>query len=577
MPPSSTSPHMLTHPLHRMAQLALSAWQAPRSPQFVVFVLSLWLLTVGNAALWLEIAQMPRTITLMPESFTLGLLMFGLTAALLSLTAWTRFMKPVWIAVLVIAGVAQHYMLTYGIMIDATMMGNIAQTDLREARDIVSWAMAGNVLLAAALPALWVARVPLVGGGLCRQFVRSALLLLLALLIASGTAVAGYRLLAPFLRNNTQLRYMLNPLSTVAAAAVYNLKPLFKRSKGLAPVSAGAALGASYATQQRRPLMLLVIGETARGDHFGLNGYERNTTPELATRDVVSFRNVRSCGTNTLASVPCMFSPLGKEAFEKRKMDHENLLDVLQAAGLAVLWLDNQAGCKGVCARVPSAQASGGLPNAMARHLCVDDECLDQTMLYGLDARIAALDPQRSRKGVVVVMHQMGSHGPAYFKRSSLPSKKFKPECATSAISECPLPEVINAYDNSIVETDLFLARAIDWLKSEERHFDTSLLYMSDHGESLGEYGLFLHGLPYALAPDAQKHVAFIGWFSNETLQRTNVNRKCLAGARDAVLTHDNLYHSVLGLMDVHSSSYHPSLDAINVCRAGAILRRQDG
>ncbi|OOG45194.1 phosphoethanolamine transferase [Polaromonas sp. A23] len=563
--------------LHRVTHVASRTWQAPRSPQFVVLVLSLWLLTVGNAALWLEIARLPHAVTLVPESITLGLLVFGLTAALLSLTAWTRFMKPVWIAILVIAGVAQHYMLVYGIMIDATMIGNTAQTDLREARDIVSWALLGNVLLAAALPVLWVARVPLVGGGAWRQLVRSTLLFLLALLITAGTAAAGYRLLAPFLRNNTQLRYMLNPLSTVAAAAVYNLKPLFKRAKGLVPVSADAALGASYATQQRRPLMLLVIGETARGDHFGLNGYERNTTPELATRDVVSFRNVRSCGTNTLASVPCMFSPLGKVAFEKRKMDHENLLDVLQAAGLAVLWLDNQAGCKGVCARIPSAQASNGLPDAMGRHLCVDGECLDQAMLYGLDARIAALDPQRSRKGVVVVMHQMGSHGPAYFKRSSLSSKKFKPECATSAISECPLPEVVNAYDNSIVETDLFLARAIDWLKSEERHFDTSLLYMSDHGESLGEYGLFLHGLPYALAPDAQKHVAFVGWFGNETLRRSNVDRKCLAGARDAVLTHDNLYHSVLGLLDVHSSSYQPSLDVSSACRSGAILRRQDG
>jgi lipid A ethanolaminephosphotransferase len=573
MHPAST----VSLPVPSIARAVQRAWQAPRSPQLVVVILSLWLATAGNAALWLEMARLPGAARLAPEAVTLALLMFGLTAALLSLTAWTRFMKPVWIAVLVAAGAAQHYMLTYGIVIDATMIGNLAQTDFGEARDVMSRGLLVNVLLVCGPPSLWLARLPIAPNGAGRQLARSAALLVLALLLSAGTAAAGYGQLAPFLRNNTHLRYMLNPLSTVAAAASYKLKPLLRRGKGLVPVSAGAALGASYADQQRPPLLLLVIGETARGDHFGLNGYGRGTTAELAARDVVSFRNVRSCGTNTLASVPCMFSPLGKQAFESRKMDHENLLDVLQAAGLAVLWLDNQAGCKGVCARVPSAQAATGLPDALARHMCVDGECLDQVMLYGLDARIAALDPRRAGKGVVVVMHQMGSHGPAYFRRSSAPSKKFKPECATSAISECPLPEVVNAYDNSIAETDLFLARAIDWLKSQGGHFDTSLLYMSDHGESLGEYGLFLHGLPYALAPDAQKHVAFVAWFGDGALRRAKLDRACLAAARDTALTHDNLYHSVLGLMDVGSPSYRPALDAIGACRGGPATRRQDG
>jgi len=544
-----------------------SPLRAPRSPQFVALALSLWLLLAGNAALWLKLARMPSATPLWPQALALGLLGLGLTTALLSLTAWTRFMKPVWIALLLVAAVVQHYMLAYGIVMDASMVGNVLQTDPHEARDVLGWGLAASVLLVAGPPGLWIAQLRLQPMRARTQLARTGALLGLALAFSAASAAGGYSLLAPFLRNNTEMRYMLNPASTVAAGANYWLKPLFRRNQGLVKVSAGAALGPSYHGQQRPPLLLLVVGETARADHFGLNGYGRDTTPQLAARGALSFRNLRSCGTNTLASVPCMFSPLGKDGFERRRMEHENLLDVLQAAGLGVLWLDNQAGCKGVCARVPSAQASQGLTDAQARHLCSDGECLDQAMLYGLDARIAALDPQRRQRGVVLVMHQMGSHGPAYYKRSSAASKRFLPECATSAISECPLDQVVNAYDNSIAETDLFLARSIDWLKSQQAHWDTALVYMSDHGESLGEYGVFLHGLPYALAPQAQKHPAFVAWFGEGMAQRDGLDRACLGRQRDAALTHDNLYHSVLGLLDVASASYRPALDMTAACR----------
>ena len=117
---------------------------------------------------------------------------------------------------------------------------------------------------------------------------------------------------------------------------------------------------------------------------------------------------MHSCGTNTLASVPCMFSPLGKEGYESARDDHENLVDVAQAAGLAVLWIDNQpGGCKGVCDRVPHAAAIDGLDAAARAALCSDGECLDDAMLVGLDRRIEALPPERRARGVLLLMHQM--------------------------------------------------------------------------------------------------------------------------------------------------------------------------
>ncbi|MCY1517911.1 putative phosphatidylethanolamine transferase Mcr-1 [compost metagenome] len=489
---------------------------------------------------------------------------------MLSLTAWSRWMKPLWLLVVVIAAVAQHYMLQYRVVMDPSMIANAFQTDPNEARDLLSGRMAFNVLVVV-LPAAWaIWRVRIVPMGLLSHVWRNALLLVLAAVVAVVTAVAMNRQLAPLMRNNVHLRYMMNPIASLYSAGAVVLKPMFKRSSKLIPITAGTALGASYAAQKRPPLFVVVVGETARSDHFGLNGYARDTTPELAKRNVLSYREVRSCGTNTLASVPCMFSPLGKSGYESRKDEYENLMDVLQASGLAVFWLDNQAGCKGVCARIPNASAFDGLDAATKKALCDGEECLDDVMLKGLDERIAALPAERRAKGVVLVMHQMGSHGPAYYKRSATDVKRFAPECKTNALAECAHAELMNVYDNSIAQTDRFLGHTIDWLQTQSKQYDPALLYMSDHGESLGEYGLFLHGVPYSFAPDAQKHVPMVTWFGDGMSERRKLSRSCMEAGLDAPLTHDNLYHTVLGLMDVTTPTYNPALDALASCRGKA-------
>jgi lipid A ethanolaminephosphotransferase len=548
----------------------------PRSARGVVVWLSVYLAAAANWPLWSELARIGGAPSIYLPSIALmaGLLICGMVA-LLSFTAWSRGMKPLWFGVVVIAAVAQHYMLSYRTVMDPTMMANALQTDANEVRDLLSWRMAFNVLWVAALPAWALWRVRVVPQPFFSQAWRNAALLLVAVAVATAGVLATSRQFAPLMRNNVHLRYMLNPLASLYSTAVAAVRPWFIHRRALIPVSGGAALGASYAGQARPPLFVLVVGETARADHFGLNGYGRDTTPELAARRVLSYRNVRSCGTNTLASVPCMFSPLGKEAFEARKDDYENLMDVLQASGLAVFWLDNQpGGCKGVCDRVPHASAFEQADAAVRRGLCDADECLDDVMLQGLDARIAALPPERRAKGIVLVMHQMGSHGPAYYKRSPPEVKRFVPECRTNALDECSHAELINAYDNSIAQTDRFLGQIIDWLREHSKNFDTALLYLSDHGESLGEYGLFLHGVPYGFAPDVQKHVPMVTWFGEGMVQRGGLSRACMEAGIDKPLTHDNLYHTVLGLMDVSTPTYEPSLDALASCRASAIARR---
>ena len=171
-------------------------------------------------------------------------------------------------------------------------------------------------------------------------------------------------------------------------------------------------------------------------------------------------------------------------------------------------------------------------------------------------------------------MHQMGSHGPAYYKRTPAARKPFTPECASNTLSDCPPQDLINAYDNTIAYTDHFLDQTIRWLDTQASagRYDTGLLYVSYHGESLGESNLYLHGVPYALAPQQQTRVPMVSWLSKGLQQRTGVKIDCLRQRSSAPLSHDNLFHSVLGLMDVTTAVHQPALNLFTPCGALSLI-----
>ncbi len=386
------------------------------------------------------------------------------------------------------------------------------------------------------------------------------------MVIASALALS-FQTFSSNMRNHTHLRYLINPLNSLYAVANLAAKPLRRGPMPTRNLAEDAKLGASYALSTNHPpLLVLVVGETARAGNFGVNGYARQTTPELAalgsTERIVSLRNAWSCGTSTATALPCMFSHLGKEGFESRTANYENLLDVLQRAGLAVLWLDNQSGCKGLCDRIPNASTT----SSKSSTLCESGECFDAIMLDQLDARIAALPAVQRAKGVVVVMHQMCSHGPAYYKRVPAAFKKFSPECASNALQDCTREQVVNSYDNTIAYTDHFLASTITWLKTKEHTAQAAMVYVADHGESLGENNIYLHGLPYAIAPDVQKRVPWITWLSSGFATRSKVDVSCLKSRADTRITHDSYFHSVVGLMDVKTSVYRQEWDVYAPC-----------
>ncbi len=533
-------------------------------PLWLMLLTSLWVATACNLPLWRALNQLhtldnPRGL-LFAVGF--GIMIAALTCAVLSLLAWRWTLKPAITLFLVSAASGSYFMLAYGLVIDGSLMFSVVQTDPGEVRDLMSWQLFASVLVLAVAPLIWVWRQPLVYGGVWRRLLSNFSIFIASLLIFTGTTALIYKDFSSVMRNHTQVRYLINPLNSFYSLGVVAAQPFRRDTSVRLPIGQDARLGVPRGDASRPPLLVLVLGETARSANFGINGYARPTTPALAKQNIVSFQNAWSCGTNTAASVPCMFAHLDKDEYESRRSEFESLIDVLAHAGLAVLWLDNQSGCKGVCDRVANVVTS----TLKDPELCAEGECFDEIMLRGIDQRIAALPADRRARGVVVVMHQMGSHGPAYFRRTPAAFKKFMPECATNALQDCPRDQVVNAYDNTILYTDHFLSSVIDWLKTQEKSTAPALMYVSDHGESLGENNLYLHSLPYAIAPDVQKQVPWITWFSARFEQRTGITTACLKQRAATRITHDHYFHSVLGLLGVQTGLYDPARDITAHC-----------
>ncbi|SFU36047.1 lipid A ethanolaminephosphotransferase [Polaromonas sp. YR568] len=533
-------------------------------PFWLVVIASLWIATVCNVALWRELARLPGLTggQVAVISIALALVIALATTALLSLLAWRWTLKPAITLFLLSAAFGAYFMMAYGVVIDKTMMVNTLQTDVRETRDLLNWRLLATVLVLAILPMIVLWRQKVRRASAARQVLTNAATLTGACVLLVLVVFLFFQSIASVMRNYTHVRYLINPLNSFYALGSIAAKPFQRDESIVLPLGEDAKLGASYTAQNKPPLLLLVLGETARSGNFSLNGYSRPTNPLLAQENVVSQRNAWSCGTSTAASVPCMFSNFGREAYDSRPANYEGMLDVLQRAGLAVLWIDNQSGCKGVCDRVPNVNTVA----LQVPGLCDSGECFDEVMLHGIDERIAALPAERRAKGVVVVMHQMGGHGPAYYKRSPQAVKKFLPECTDNALQSCSREGLLNAYDNSIVYTDKLLASSIQWLKAQEARSAPALLYLADHGESLGENNLYLHGMPYGIAPEVQKRVPWITWLSPGFEQRNKLSTACLKQQLDAPVSHDNYFHSVLGLMNVQTSVYKPAMDIYAHC-----------
>ena len=528
----------------------------------LVLLCAVWLMLAGNASFW-QAALAGRRVDQLATWGLVAAIFVSLTAfyfAAAALFSNRYTVRPLLTVLLMVTAAASWNMSQYGVYMDPAMLANVLATDVKEARELVGWGMAAYVLVYGALPAalLWWPRLK--ARSLGRAVLARAGWIAGGLAVGVGSLLLVFADFASLMRKNPEMRYLVTPGNIVVSLSANLWGRASRPSQPLIAIGTDA----KPAAPRERPLLfVLVVGETARSRNFSLNGYLRETNPELAKRGVISFPDAIACGTSTEVSLPCMFSWWGRARYDQEKIaTHESVLHLLARSGVQVLWRDNQSGCKGVC----EGLALHKLDRSYHPTLCKEQQCFDEILLTGMDKVL------RDASGnLLVVMHQLGSHGPAYFKRYPAAFRRFLPACESDELRLCSTEQIVNAYDNSLLYTDHFLGQVIDFLDQAQATHDTAMLYVSDHGESLGEGGLFLHGMPYAIAPDEQTRVPFVLWLSQAIRSGSKLDAPCLqAQAKQRPASHDQLFHSLLGIFGVQTTVYDKALDLFAACRADA-------
>lgn len=491
----------------------------------------------------------------------LGVALVALQLLLLALVAHRWTVKPLLALMTAVAALASFFMKAFGVQLDPTMLRNVLHTDWHEARELLSWRLLVHLAVYAGLPLALLWRVRVVQ----RPWLRALGVRLLVVLMATAAAVAAllavFQPFASLMRNHKEVRYLATPLNLVWSLGKVAANDLKGAARPRLAIGLDAVPGPSWAVRQRPKVVVLVVGETARAANWGLNGYARQTTPELAKLPLVSFADVRSCGTNTEVSLPCLFAPVGRRNYDEARIrGSQSLLQVVARAGVAVQWRDNQSGCKGVCEGLPGDTVEALDPPG----LCADGSCFDEGLLHGLDQR---LDAAAAGGTQLLVLHPLGNHGPAYFRRYPPAFANFQPACESDDLRLCSREQIVNAYDNALLYTDHVLAVLVQTLQRHAARVDSALLYVSDHGESLGEMGLYLHGLPYAIAPAEQTRVPMLLWLSTGFERSAGLDTACLQRRARKPASHDNVFHTLLALLDVNTALYEPAWDLTSGCR----------
>ncbi len=461
---------------------------------------------------------------------------------------WTT--KPMLVVAIIISSFTSYFIDSYHVVIDSGMIRNILQTSMRESTDLFSLKQMLYVIFLGLVPSFVIYKIPVSYGTFAHELLTKLKVIVLTILIMVITLLSFSKHYTSFFREHRPLRYTINPLYWIYSTGNYINKTYYSTPIILQTVGMDATIS-DHNTSKK--LVIMVVGEASRADHFSLNGYKKETNPQLKQREIINFPNTYSCGTSTAVSVPCMFSFLNRSDYSYKKgRSQENIMDVLKhTKKVALLWRDNNSDSKGVALRIPYMDYTTKKHNSV----CVEGECRDLGMLVGLEDFIS----KNSAKDIFIVLHQMGNHGPAYYKRYTKKYQKFTPVCHTNQLEECTREEISNAYDNAILYTDNFLAKTIDFLKQYDSQYQTAMLYMSDHGESLGENGIYLHGLPYFMAPQAQKHIGAMLWLGKQT--KDSIDTKRLRKISNKDFSQDNLVHSILGLFGVKTELYNSKMD----------------
>jgi len=533
-----------------------------RRPELSPFVLNVlvatYFLAICNSTFWGHLFRIfdGRTVTALVFAGAVWALMM----LVISVLAVRWLQKPVLVALLITAGVTSYYVDVLGVVVDREMIQNAVTTTFAESKHLITLHFLSHVFLYGGIPALLVLWVRIRRASVWRGLAGVGLVTVLSAALLVGLLFTNLKAYSTVLRGNKELMASVQPLAPMGAALRYG-KMMFKSTQIVVqPTGTDAKPGPYLAKADKPVLMVIVAGETGRAQNWSLGGYDRDTNPELKKRDIVYYPNATSCGTATATSLPCMFSPLTRSEYSyEGGLSHENLVDVLTHAGFKVEWWDNNTGDKDIADRIPSRfmKAEDGA------EFCFP-ECIDGVFLKGLQDKADTIT-----QNTVIVVHQIGSHGPSYWLRYPPERELFKPACHTPELTQCSTEEIVNAYDNTIAYTDFFLGQVIDLLDASDRVIP-AMYYVSDHGESLGEGGLYLHGTPYFMAPEYQTRVPMVIWMSQRFRDSLALDPACLAKNAADPVSHDNMFSTVLGMLDVTTTVRDTTLDLAAPCRAAA-------
>ena len=528
------------------------------SPLALNVLVATYLMALCNATFWGHLFRIfeGRTVT----ALVFAAAVWALMLLVISLLAVRKVQKPVLVALLITAGVTSYYVDVLGVVVDRDMIQNAMTTTFAESKHLITLDFVGHVALYGVLPALVVLWVRIRRVSVGRALAGYGLVTALSAALVVGLLFTNLKAYSTVLRADKELMGAVQPLAPMGGALRY-ARMMFKSTRiVLQPTGRDAKPGPYLASADRPVLMVIVAGETARAQNWSLGGYERETNAELKQRDIIYYPNVSSCGSATATSLPCMFSPLTMADYSyEGGIGNENLLDVLAHAGFKVEWWDNNTGHKGIADRLPSRT----MTSADGAEFCFP-ECIDGVFLKALQDKADTITGN-----TVIVLHQIGSHGPSYWLRYPPDRELFSPACQTPELTDCTTEEIVNAYDNTIAYTDHFLAQVIDLLDASDRVIP-AMYYVSDHGESLGEGGLYLHGTPYFMAPEYQTHVPMVLWMSERFRDSLGLDVECLKSRAGEPASHDNMFSTVLGMVDVTTTARDDALDLAGACRQAA-------
>lgn len=518
--------------LNRINQL-LAANKATQTT--TIFIVVAFIMLSDNFSLFHGILNIyPLTLHNLPFLISLALFFSSLTAIFFLVIGHGKWTRWILAAFLLIASQSAYYMDHLGVIIDTVMIDNVMQTNKSEFSSLITSTLMLRTIILGIIPAWLILKYcpePRSFKHEIKARLRSILLCILAIVILVIPFTSDY---TSFIREHKIVRFYSNPTYSVYSAIKYASQQTSISAHNLPLIKNAEDAFLLDPSTSKKEIIIMVVGETARADRFSLNGYHRNTNPELSKHDIVSFSNVSSCGTSTGVSVPCMFSSLGREKYDKEKaLGQENALDVLAKHGIEVVWRDNNSDSKGVATRIKYEDFKTPTLNPNCK-----GECRDVGMLSGLDEYIA----KNKDKDMMIVLHQMGNHGPEYYRRYPKEFERFKPACQAGELRDCTQEEVDNAYDNAILYTDYFLSEVIKFLKKYDEQYEVAMLYVSDHGESLGEHGIYLHAAPYMIAPKEQTHVPVIAW----TGKYFDYDLNDIKPYKDTAISHDDLFCSLL-------------------------------